>query len=146
MLASDKQGRAPKNWCLQTVMLEKTPESLLGSKEIKLVILKKNQLWILIRRTDVGDEAPVFWSSDANSRVIRKVPDARKDWGQKEKRSSEDEIAGWHYRWNGRELWQTLGDGEGQGGLVCCSPWGQKESDMTGWLNNNNSSLAIPFY
>ena len=135
-----KESRMPKNWCLQTsiVVLKKTLESPLDSKEIKPVNLKGDQLWILIRRTDVGDEAPVFWSSDANSRVIRKVPDARKDWGQKEKRSSEDEIAGWHYRWNGRELWQTLGDGEGQRGLACCSPWGRKESETTGQLNNNN--------
>ena len=47
-------------------------------------------------------------------------------------------MAGWHHRYNGHELWQSSGDGEGQGGLVLCSPWGHKESDMTGRLNNNN--------
>ena len=66
----------------------------------------------------------------------RKVPDAAKDQGQK--RASEDEMAGWHHRCNGHELGKTLGDGEGQGGLACCSPWGCKESDMTESLNNSN--------
>ena len=62
---------------------------------------------------------------------------------QKEKRVSEDEMAGWHHRCNGHELGQTSGDGEGQGGLVCCSPWGCKESDTTVWLNNNNIVLSV---
>ena len=86
-------------------------------------------------------EAPVFWSSDRNSWLIGKVPDAGKDWGQKEKRASEDEMARWHHWCNGHELGQTLGDGEGQRGLACCSPWGHKESDMTGRLNNNSKTF-----
>ena len=73
---------APKNWCLQTVMLEKTPENPLDCKEIKPVNLKRNQPCILIGRTDADTEAPVFWSSYANSRLIGKVPDAGKYWGQ----------------------------------------------------------------
>ena len=68
-------------------------------------------------------EAPVFWSSDVNSWLIGKTPDVGEDWGQKEKRASEDEIAGWHHQCNGHELGQTLGDDEGQWGLACCSPW-----------------------
>ena len=80
---------------------------------------------------------PVFWSSDAHSWLIGKVPDAGKDWGQKEKRASADEMGGWHHSCSGHELGQTSGDGEGQGDLVCCSPWGRKESDTTGWLNNS---------
>ena len=51
---------------------------------------------------------------------------------------TEDEMVGWHHQLNGREFEQTLGDGEGQGSLAWCSPWGRKESDMTGRLNNNN--------
>jgi len=74
---------------------------------------------------------------NANSQLIWKVPDAGKDWRQKEKRASEDEMVGWHHQCNGHELEPTSGDGEGQGGLVCCIPWGRKELDMTGWLNNN---------
>ena len=129
-----KEGRIPKNWCLWTVMLEKTPESPLNSKEIKPVNLKGNQPWIFTGRTDAEAEAPVFWSSDANSWFTGKVPDAGKDWEQK--RASE-KMAGGHYWCNGHELGKTLGDGEGQGGLVCCSPWGRQELDMTWWLNNN---------
>ena len=130
-----KEGRVSKNWCLWTVALEKTPESPLDSKEIKPVTLKGNQPWIFTGRTDAEAEAPVFWSSDANRQLIGKVPDAGKDWGQKEKRASEDEIARQHHRSNEHELWQTLGDGEGQGGLACCSPSGRKESDTTEQLN-----------
>ena len=124
-----KEGRKAKNWCFRTVVLEKTPESPLNSKEIKPVNLKGNQSWILIGRIDA--EAPVFWSSDANSWLVY-VLDAGKDWEQKEKSTSEDEVAGWHHRCSGHELGQTLGDGEGQGGLACCSLWCCKESDMTG--------------
>ena len=73
-----------------------------------------------------------FGKSDANSWLIGKVPDAGKDRGQKEKRVSKDEMAGWNHQCSGHELGQTSGDGEGQGGLACCSPWGHKEPD-TSW-------------
>ena len=119
--------------------LEKTPESPLDSKEIKSVNLKGDQPWILVGRTDAEAEAPVFCLSDMNSQLIGQVPVAGKDRGQKEKRVSEDEKAGWHHWCNGHELGQTSRDGEGQGGLACCSQWGHKELDMTGWLNNNNN-------
>ena len=108
--------------------------------KIKPVNPKGNQPWVLIGRTDAGAEAPVFWSPDANSWLTGKVPDPGKDWWQKKKRASEDEMAGWHHWCNGHELGQTLGNGEGQGDLACCSPWGSKESDTTGQLNNNNKS------
>ena len=91
-----KEGRMLKNWCLQTIVLEKT-ESPLDSKEIKSVNLKGNQSWILIGRIHAEVETPVFWPSDMNSLLPEKVPDAGKDCGQKEKRESEDEIAGWHH-------------------------------------------------
>ena len=107
------------------------------SKEIKPVNLKGNQHQIIIGRTDAEAEVPVFWSSAVNSRLIGKVPDAGKDWGQKEKKASEDEMTGWLHQCNGHELGQTWGDGEGQGSMVYCSPWGCKESDMTRQLNNN---------
>ena len=86
------KARVPKNWCLGTVVPEKTPKSPLDSGEIKPVNFKGDQPWIFTGRTDA--EAPVFWSSDANSGLIGKVPDAMKDWGQKEKRVSEAEMAG----------------------------------------------------
>ena len=116
------------------MVLEKTPESPLDSK-IKPVDLKANQPWILVGRTDA--ETPIFWSSDVNSWIIGKVPDVGKDWGQKEKRASEDERVGWHHWSNWHELGQTLGVGEEQRGLACHSLWGCKESDTTRKLNNN---------
>ena len=67
-----------------------------------------------------------FWSSGVNSQLIGKAPDAGKDWGQKEKTVSEDEMTGWHHWCDGDELGQTLGEGEGQGGLACCNPWCQR--------------------
>ena len=118
-----KEGRMLKNWCLQTLVLEKTPESPLDSREIKPVNLKGNRPKILLGRTDAEVETLVFWSSDVNSWLNGKVPDVGKDWGQKESRASEDEMAGWHHQCNGHELGQTLGDDEGQRGLACCSPW-----------------------
>ena len=82
-------------------------------------------------------EAPILWPSDANSWLIGKDPDAGKHWRQKEKRVTEDEMAGWPHRFNGHELGQTPGYGEGQGSLVCCSPQGSEEWDTIWWLNNS---------
>ena len=136
----------PKNWYLQGVVLEKTPETPLDSK-IKPVNLKGDRPWMFTGRTGAEAEVPIFWSSDANRQLIGKVPDAGKDWEQKEKRTSEDEMAGWHHWCNEHELGQTPGDSERQGGLGRCSPWGCKESDTTGRLsNNNNVYLSIYLY
>ena len=68
----------------------------------------------------------------------RKDLDAGKDWRQKEKRATEDEMVGWPYQLDGHKLGQTPGDGEAQGSLACCSPWGCEQSDTAGWLNSNN--------
>ena len=101
---------------------------------------KGNQSWIFIGRT--VSEAPILWPPDAKSWLFRKDPDAGKDWGQEEKGTTEDEMVGWHYWHNGHEYEQALGDGEGQGSLVCCSPWGRKESDTTEPLNNSNNNIS----
>ena len=80
------------------------------------------------------------WSWNSSILVIwHKLLTYGKDWRQKEKRRSEEEMAAWHHRLNGRDFEWAPGVGEGQGGLVCCSPWGHKESDMTGWLNNKET-------
>ena len=123
---------ALKNWCLQTVMPEKTVESPLNGKEIKPVNPKGNQSWIFIGRTDAEAEAPMHWPPDLKGQFIGKDPDAGKDWRQEEKGTTEDEMVGWHHWFNVRESEQTLGDSEGQGSLECCSPWSCKELDMTG--------------
>ena len=134
-----KESRMPKNWCLQTLVLEKTPESPLDSKEIKPVSLNRDQPWTFTGGLMLKLKLQYFWSSDVNRWLIGKVSDAGKDWGQK-KRASEDEMVGQHHQCNEHELGKTPGDGEGQGGPACCSPWGCKESDTTGQLNNNNSN------
>ena len=132
-----QEGWALKNWCFWILMLEKTLESPLDCKEFQPVRPKGNQLWIFIGRTDAEAEVPILWPPDAKSQVTGKDPDAGKDWGQEEKATTEDEMASWL---NGHEFAQTPGDSEGQGSLVCCSPWGHKESDTTERLNNNKSS------
>jgi len=126
---------------LSTVVLEKTPESPLHSKEIKPVNPQENQPWIFIGRTDAKAEAPIPWPPDMKSQLMGKIPDAGKDWGQEEKRKTEDEMVGWHHQFSGHESEQTSEDSEGQGSLACCSPWGHKESDTTEWRNNNTKGM-----
>ena len=130
-----KQSWVPKNWCFWTMMLEKTLESPLDCKEIQQVHPRGNQSWIFIGRTDAKAKTPVLWPRDANNRLLGKDPDAEKDWRQEEKGTTEDEMDGWHYQLDGHEFEQAPGVGDGQGSLVCCSPWGRKELDMTEQLN-----------
>ena len=136
----NKDGRGPKNWCFQTVVLEKTLEGPLESKEIKLVNPKGNQPWIFIGRTDTEAETPILWPSDAKRWLIGKDPNAGKDWGQEKKWVTEEELVGWHHWLNGHEFEQTLGGPgkvrESQGNVACGSSWGRKELDMTEGLNN----------
>ena len=121
-----KEVWAPKNWCFWTVVLEKTLESPLDSKEIKPVNREGNQLWIFIERTDAEVEAPILWPPDAKSWFIGKDPDAGKDSKQEEKGMIGEEMDGWHHQLEGHEFEQAPRDGEGQGSLVCCSPWGHR--------------------
>ena len=130
------EGWAPKNWCFWTLVLKNTLESPLDCKKIKLVNPKGNQSWIFIGRTDAEAETPILRPSDPNSWLIRKDPDAGKDWRWEEKGTTEDEMVEWHYQLNGHEFEEGLGDGEGQGSLVCCCPWGHNEFRHD-WLNNN---------
>ena len=130
-----KENWAPKNWCFWTVVLEKTFESPLDCTEIKPVHPKGNQSWIFIGRTDAEAETPILWPPDAKSWLIWKDPDAGKDWRREEKGTTEDEMAGWHHWLSGCESEWTPGVGDGQGGLVCCSSWGRKKSDITERLN-----------
>ena len=102
------EGWALKNWCFQTVVLEKILESPLDCKEIKPVDPKGNQPWILIGRTDAKAEVPIIWPPDVKCGLTGKDPDTGKDWGQEEKRVTEKERVGWHHRLNGREFEQTL--------------------------------------
>ena len=121
-------------------MLEKTLEILLDCKEIVLVNPKGNEPWISIGRTDV--EAPTLWPPVAKSWLMGKDLDVRKNWRQKEKGAAEDEMVREHHWLDGHEFKQTLGVGDGQGSLACCSPWGHKESDMTEPLKELNWTEA----
>ena len=138
-----KKSWAWKNWCFWTVVLEKTLESPLDSKEIQPVHPKGNQSWMFIGRTDAETEAPLFWPPDVKGWLIGKDPDSGKDWRQEEKGMTEDEMVGWHHWLDGHEFEQTLGDGDGQGSLVCWSPWSHKELYMTEWLNWPEWMFAI---
>ena len=112
-----KEGWVPKNWCFWTMVLEKTLEGPLDSKDIKLINPKVSQPWIFIRKTDVEFEAPILWPPDVKSQLTGKDPDAGKDWRQEEKGATEDEMIEWHRWLNGHEFEQTLGDTKGLGSL-----------------------------
>ena len=102
-----KEGWEPKNWCLQTRVLEKTIQIPLDSKEIKPVNPKGNQPWIFIGRTDAEVEASIIWPPDVRRQLIGKDCDARKAWRQKEKEVTE---VGWHHQFSGHEFEQAPGE------------------------------------
>ena len=130
-----KESWVLKNWCFWTVVLEKTLESPLDCKEIQPVRSKGDQPWVFFGRNDDKAETPVLWPLHGKSWLIGKDSDAGRDWGQEEKGTTEDEMAGWHHQLDGRGSDWTPGDGDGQGGLACCDSWGCKESDTTERLN-----------
>ena len=124
---------------IECMVLEKTLESPLDCKEIQPVHPKGDQSWVLIGRTDVEAETPIFRPPDTKSWLIWKDPDAGKDWGQEEKGMAEEkgttEMVEWHHWLNRHEFGWTLGVGDGQRGLPCYVSWGRKELDTTEWLN-----------
>ena len=126
---------ALKNWCFWTVELEKTLESSLDCEEIQPVHSEGDQPWDFFGRNDAKAEIPVLWPPHAKSWLTGKDSDAGRDWGQEEKGTTEDEMAGWHHQLDGCEFEWTPGDGDGQGGLACCNSWGHKELDTTEQLN-----------
>ena len=129
-----KENWVLKNWSIWTVVLGKTLESPLDSKEIQPVHPEGNQPWIFTGRTNAEAETPILWPPDVKNWLIGKDPDAGKDW-RGEKGITENQMVGWHHWPNGHEFEYALGVGDGQGGLACCSPWGCKESDTTELLN-----------
>ena len=117
------------------MVLEKTLESPLDCKAIQPVHSEGDQPWDFFGRNDAKAETPVLWPPYAKSQLIGEDSDAGRDWGQEEKGMTEDEMAGWHHRLDGRESESTPGVGDGQGGLACCDSRGHKESDTTERLN-----------
>ena len=130
-----EESWALKNWCFWTVVLEKTLERPLDCKEIQPVHPKGDQSWVFIGRTDVEAETPILWPSDVKSWLTGKDTDAGRDWGQEEKGTTEDEMAGWHHWLDGHESEWIPGVGDGLGGLACYDSRVHKESDMTEQLN-----------
>ena len=116
------------------MVLEKTLESPLDCKEIQPLHSKADQPWDFFGRNDAKAETPVLWPPHAKSWLIGKDSDAARDWGQEEKGTTEDEMAGWRHWLDGRESGWTPGVGDGQGGLACCNSRGRHESDTTEWL------------
>ena len=138
-----EESWALKNWCFWTAVLEKTLESPLDCKEIQPVHPKGDQSWVFIERTDAEAETPILWPPDAKSWLIGKDPDACRDWGQEEKGTREDEMAGWHHQLYAHEFGWTPGAGDGQGGLACFDSWGCKELDTTEQLNWTEANYTV---
>jgi len=99
-----KEGWALKNWCFWIVVIEKTLTDPLDCKEIQPVHSEGDQSWVFSGRSYVEAETPILWSPDEESWLIGKDSDAKKDWGQEEKGTTEDEMVGWHHRLNGHDF------------------------------------------
>ena len=129
-----EESWASKNWCFWTVVLEKTFERPLDCKEIQPVHSKGDQPWDFFGRNDAEAETLVLWPPHAKSWLIGKDSDAGRDWGRRKRGrprmscldgiTDSMDVSEW-----------TPGDGDEQGGLVCCDSWGRKESDRTERLN-----------
>ena len=133
--ANATSGRACSPWKKVQISLWLSLESPLDCKEIQPVHSEGDQPWDFFGRNAAKAGTPVLWPPHVKSWLIGKDSDARRDWGQEEKRTTEDEMAGWHHWLHGHESGWTPGVGDGQGGLACCDSWGHKDSDTTERLN-----------
>ena len=123
--------------------------SPLDGKEIQPVHSEGDQPWDFSGRNDAKTETPVLWPPRTKSWLIGKDSDAGRDWGQEEKGTTEDEMAGWHHQLNAHEFEWTPGVGDGQGWVGCCDSWGCKESDTTErlkWTELNWILHCLVFY
>ena len=125
-------------WCWRRLF-----ESPLDCKEIQPVHSEGDQPWDFFGRNDAKAETLGLWPPHAKSWLIGKDSDAGRDWGQEEKGTTEDEMAGWHHWFKGRESRWTLGVSDGQGGLACCDSWGRKESDTTERLKWTDVDMSV---
>ena len=122
-----KESWVPKNWCFWTVVLER--KSVL--KSVVKEISPEYSLEGLMLKLKLQYFGHLMWRTDSLEKTLMLA----KIEGRREKGTTEDEMVGLHHWLDGHEFQQALGVSDGQGSLVCCSPWGHKESDMTEWLN-----------
>ena len=127
-------------WCWR--VLFRVPQT---ARKVKLVILKGNQPWIFFGRINVEVEAPILWPPDEKSWLIRKDLDAGKDWRQKEKGATGDEIVGWHFQLNRHESEQTPGDSEaGEPCMLQSMGWQRVRQDwLTDWTTATGRTWAL---
>ena len=141
-----EEGWAPKNWYFRTVVLEKTLESPLDCKEIKLVNPKRNQPWIFIGEQMLKLKLQYFGHLTQRAWFIGKDHDAGEDWRQEEKGITEDGMVGCitnSMDMSLSKLWEMV---KRQGSLACCIPWVHKKSDKTKWLNKSNKKKSALIY
>ena len=131
-----EESWAPKNWCFELWCWRRLLRVPWTARRPNQSILKEiSPPWDFFGRNDAKAETLVLWPPHVKSWLIGKDSDAGRDWGQEEKGTTEDEMAGWHHWLDGHESEWIPGVGDGQGGLACCDSWGHKESDTTERLN-----------
>ena len=131
-----KESWAPKNWCLWTVVLEKTLESPLKCMEIQSVNPKGNKSWIFIGRTDAEAETSILWPPDVKKWLLGKDPDAVKDLRQEEKGTTEDKMVEWHHQLDGHEFEQAPGVGDEQGSWrAAVLGFTKSQSQLSNWTH-----------
>ena len=135
-----EESWAPKNWCFWTVVLKKTVKSPFNRKEIQPVHPKGDQSWVFTGRIAIEAETPILWPPNVKNWLIRKDPDAGKDWGKEEKGMTEDGMVGWRHQLDGHEFEQALGVDDGQEawhaavhGVIKSQAW------LSEWTELNNN-------
>ena len=136
-----------KNWCFWTVVLEKTLESPLDCREIQPVHSEGDHSWVFFGNNDAKAETPVLWPLHSKSWLIGKDSDAGKDWGQEEKGTTEDEMAGWHHRLDGRWVWVNSGSWWWTGRPGCAAIHGTAKSRtrLSDWTELNWTESDLGF-
>ena len=126
------------------MILLKCRSDIVGLGKTSNLQFLRDQSWVFFGSTDAKAETPILWPPHAKSWLIGKDSDAGRGWGQEEKGTTEDEMAGWHHRLDGHEFGWTRDVGNGQGGLACCNSWGHRELDTTERLNWNEMNWKFP--